>query len=53
MSSLIGKLFHFRPKFKAEIKKKKGGKKLSSKEGLELVEETDYLGKINKTFRCD
>lgn len=28
MSSLIGRLFHFRAKFKSEIKRKKGSKKL-------------------------
>lgn len=53
MSSLIGKLFHFRPKFKAELKKKKGSKKLKKSEKLSCVEEVDYLKKLKKTFSVD
>ena len=53
MSSLIGRLFHFRAKFKSEIKRKKGSKKLSKREKDTLIEETDYISKLKKTFACD
>ena len=34
MSSLIGKMFYFKPRFKGEIKQKKGAKKIKGKEAL-------------------
>jgi hypothetical protein len=36
MSSLIGKLFHFRPRFKSEVKKVKKNKKSKQRKSLAL-----------------
>ena len=53
MSSLIGRLFHFRAKYKSEIKRKKGSKKLSKHEKHMIIEDVDYISKLKKTFACD
>ena len=45
-------MFYFKPRFKGEIKQKKGSKKFKGKEALEVIHDKDYVSKMHKTFKC-